>query len=87
MIIHQDLPKITESVTVSGGIQISSISALCLKQTATFSQFSDAYLNGQRSHARNKKDPYPVIQFIDVVHQLITLITLYCSRVVPYHIR
>lgn len=74
MIIHQDLPKITDSVTVSGRVQISSISASCLKQTATFSQFLDAYLNEQRLHVRNKKDPYPEIQFIDVVLQLIIIL-------------
>lgn len=76
MIIHQDLPKITGSVTVPGRVQISSIAALCLKQTATFSQFLDAYLNEQKLHVRNKKDPNPVIQFIDVVLQLIIILDL-----------
>lgn len=74
MIIHLDLPKITESDSIRT-VQISSVSTLSLKQTATFSQFLDAYLNEQRLHVRNKKDPNPVVQFIDVVLQLIIILS------------
>lgn len=75
MIIHRDLPKSTGSVPVSGTVQISSVSTWSPKQTATFSQFLDACLKEQRSHVRNKKDPNPVIQFVDVVLQLIIILS------------